>query len=250
MKYNAAHADGMRIAGKKLAEIFSTTETYITDTIDRGLTKNDINQHIKTEMKRLQCKPLFLGHDAGRGPFPKESIVSLNEEIVHAIPDDTKVTREDLITVDIGIVYNGFCADAARTYTYTDNKEHQLLKQATEEAFFACTQIIKTGVDIYTIGKTIERVANKYNVTIIEELTGHGIGRTMWEPPHIFQVPYEHYILKENKTVCIEPIFSLGSSQIHTMPDNWTLVTEDGSLAAQYEHMILVTKNGCEILTA
>lgn len=247
---NTQFQHGMRESGKRLAEILRNTVVYITNTIDTGLTKNDVNTFIVQEMQRLDCRPLFLGHDAGSGPFPKESIVCINEEIVHAIPDDTPLTAKDLITIDIGIAYNGFCTDAARTLSFDkENKQHTRLIQATEDAFEAACRIIRGGVDIYHIGKVIENTAHRHNVRVVESLTGHGIGRKMWEPPHIFQIPYEHGILPTGKTVAIEPIFSLGSSTIHTGADHWVLSTQDKSLAAQYENTLLITEKGCEVLT-
>jgi methionyl aminopeptidase len=250
--YNRKFTRGMTKAGKRLAQILSSTEGFITDNIDKtDFTKNHINDFIVDQMKQLNCEPLFLGHDpgAGSGPYPKESIVCLNEEIVHSIPTDKKINKDDLITVDIGIRYEGYCADAARTYTFTNNPLHLQLKNATEEAFFEACKIIKAGIDTYEIGKVIKKIADKYDTYVMKDLTGHGIGTEMWEPPHIFQYPYTHDKLVENQVICIEPIFSLGTDKMKTMPDKWTLVTKDGSLAAQYENMLLVTKTGCQVLT-
>jgi methionyl aminopeptidase len=129
------------------------------------------------------------------------------------------------------------------------SKDHQILTDSTKEAFFNALDIISAGVDIYEVGKVIRNTARKYGVKAIPDLTGHGIGKNMWESPFIFNIPFEHYRLNANRAVAIEPIFTAGNTTTKTLHDNWTIITADRSLSAHYEDTIFIGENGAKVVT-
>lgn len=194
-------------------------------------------------------KPAFKGFKG----FPATLCTMINSEIVHGIPDARKLEKGDILSVDCGVIYKGFITDAAFTTIVGGDMAHPeraRFSQCVYEALQAGCAAAKTGNYTGDIGNAIESVIKKGGYQLVKEFTGHGIGTVMWEDPHIFNYgrPGTGARLKENMTICIEPIVSMGNPANKTLRDGWTVVTLDGRDACQWEHCGIVTKNGLEIL--
>ncbi len=196
-------------------------------------------------------KPSFLGFNN----YPAALCVSVNEEIVHALPSKQKtIKRGDIISLDLGFYKNGFHADAALSFALgaVDSRTKKLLK-ITKEALDLAISIIKPGISLKTVSMLIQNTIERNGFFVIKELTGHGIGRQLHEDPYVLNYNSSRekgIILREGMTIAIEPMASLGTGAIKKGKDGFAYVTKDGSLSAHFEHTIAVTKKGAEILTA
>lgn len=234
----------MRVAGK----IVGDTHNYIKDFIKPGITTKELDKLAEDFIRSKDAIPSFKNYEG----FPNSICTSINEEVVHGIPSNRKLENGDIISIDIGANYKGYHGDSAWTYGIgTVNKEVEHLMKYTEEALFVGLKVIKDGIRVGDISNAIEVHAKKYNLSVIKELVGHGIGSSLHELPDIPNYGNKGLgpILKENMVIAIEPMLNLGTANICLEDDNWTIVTEDGKPSAHYEHTILVTKDGYEILT-
>ncbi|MDE5285513.1 MAG: type I methionyl aminopeptidase, partial [Buchnera aphidicola] len=185
--------------------------------------------------------------------FPKSICISINDVVCHGIPSECIVLKEgDIVNVDITVVKNGYHGDTSKMFCV--GKVSILAKrlcQITQESLYRALRIIKPGIKIYKIGETIQNYVENENFSVVKEYCGHGIGRNFHELPHILHYKNENNntILSEGMIFTVEPMINAGKSSVKCMKDNWTVKTKDRSLSAQYEHTILVTKNGCDILT-
>ncbi|MFA6423274.1 MAG: type I methionyl aminopeptidase [Patescibacteria group bacterium] len=235
----------MKTGGKYLAEILS----ILSEKIKPNISTQDIENWTIEFLKKNDIKSAFLGF----GGYPKNICVSINDEIVHGVPNSNKIIHDgDLVSLDMGINYNGYMTDMATTVAVgkiTD--EEKRLLEGTEMALTRVISEIKTGDRVGKIGQIIAQTAKEYNLKIIYELTGHGVGKKLHEDPIVYNYGNENNgpILNEGATIAIEPMFSLGSSKIITKSDKWTYSTQDGSKAAHFEKTIMFMKNGVEVLT-
>mgnify|MGYP000620533851 CR=1 FL=1 len=236
----------MRKAGAFLKSVMD----FLVSETKAGMRKIDLDKLADEKIRSLDCKPGFLGY---RG-FPKTLIVCKNDEIVHGIPNEDILNEGDLVTFDLGLIYKGFYSDKAVSFVLGGGEKNKLARdliKRTEEAFFSALEFCKEGFILNDISKAIEKVAKKYNLGIVKETTGHGIGKKLHEDPLIFN--FSNFDssdeLKEGMVFAIEPIFTLGSPKFRQKDDGWTLVTEDGSISAHYENTVLIKKNGYEVLT-
>ena len=221
----------------------------LKDIIKPGITTKEIDTYCYKFIKKRGAKPAFLGYDG----FPATACISLNDMVVHGIPDNTKLKNGDIVTVDTGAIVNGYYSDTAYTYIVgsVDKKTEEFVNN-TRKALYAGLSVIKEGIKLNEVCKAIEKVARENGYGVFEVLTGHGVGSDMHEDPFIPNYANhesEGIILKSGMTLAIEPMFSLGTKEVWLMPDEWGIVTRDGSLTAHFEHTILVTKDGYEILT-
>ena len=217
--------------------------------IKPGITTKEIDDYCYKFIKNRNAEPAFLGYDG----FPGTACISLNDMIVHGIPGNTKIKKGDIVTVDTGAIVHGYYSDTAYTYIVgkVDKKTEDLVNN-TRKALYKGLSVIKEGVKLNEVCKAIESVAKENGYGIFECLTGHGVGSDMHEDPFIPNLSNhesEGIILKAGMTLAIEPMFSLGTKEVWLMPDDWGIVTQDGSNCAHFEHTILVTKDGYEILT-
>ena len=195
--------------------------------------------------------PSFKGYDG----FPGSICTSINDEVVHGIPSDEVVLYNgDIISIDIGVIYKGFHSDSARTHAVGDiKKETMNLLEHTKQSLYEGLSVIKEGEKLSSISASIEKYAKKNNLGIVRELVGHGVGKSLHEAPDIPNYydknDYEDLTLKAGMTLAIEPMLTIGSPEIGILSDGWTIVTQSGKNAAHYEHTVLVTKDGYEILT-
>lgn len=235
----------MRYSGKVNYEI----RELLKDKIKEGITTEELDQFALEYMKNKGCSASFKGYEG----YPANICTSINEEIVHGIPSSRALKNGDIISVDIGVKYKGLHTDAACTYVVGSvNKEVEDLLNHTKESLYEGIKVIKEGIKLNEVCKAIEKVALKNNYGVIRELVGHGVGKQLHEDPYIPNYDNEEsndIILKSGMTLAIEPMFSLRSPKVWILDNRWTIATQDESPVAHFEHTVLVTKKGYEILT-
>ena len=222
----------------------------LKDVIKPGISTKEIDDYCRKFIEDRKAIPAFLGYDG----FPATACISVNDMIVHGIPNNTTILKDgDIVTVDTGAIVHGYYSDTAYTYIVgkVDKKTEKFVND-TRKALYEGISVVKEGIKLNEVCKAIERVARENGYGIFDFLTGHGVGTDMHEDPYVPNLSNhesEGIILKAGMTLAIEPMFSLGKSDAWIMPDNWGIITQDGSLTAHFEHTILVTKDGYEILT-
>ena len=221
----------------------------LKDFIKPGVTTKQIDQFVYDYITSHDAIPSFLGYQG----FPASACVSLNDMVVHGIPDNTIVKDGDIVTVDVGSLYKGYHSDSAYTYMVgnVEPKTKKLVEE-TRKALYEGLKQVKAGVKLNKVCTSIGQVAKDNGYGVFECLTGHGIGKHLHEDPYIPNLSNhesEGIILKSGMTLAIEPMFSLGTKEVWLLPDEWGIVTQDGSMSAHFEHTILVTEDGYEILT-
>ena len=234
----------MRQAGK----IVYQTHQYLIPFLKPGITTKEIDKlaedFIISKGATASCK----GYDG----FPGAICVSVNEEVVHGIPSNRKLKNGDIVKLDICACYKGYHGDSAWTYPIgeVDNKTKKLL-ELTEQALYIGLNEVKPGAKIGDIGYAIETFSNQNNLGIVRELSGHGIGNNLHEDPDIpnYGIKNTGITLKEGMTIAVEPMLNLGTPKIYLLDDDWTVITRDNKPSAHFEHTVLVTKDGYEILT-
>ncbi len=233
---------------KQAGNILHNTRMYLKDFIKEGITTKELDDLADKYIRDNGAIPSFNGYNS----FPKSICTSINEEVAHAIPSKRKLRNGDIITIDIGVNYKGYNADSAWTYKVGDvSKLKEKLINSTHEALFRGIEVVKDGAYIGDISDAINSVAIKNDLKVIKEITGHGIGINLHEEPDIPNYGEKNTgeILREGMVLAIEPAFSLGRRDIEILDDAWTIETCDNSPTAHFEHTIVVTKDGCEILT-
>jgi len=185
--------------------------------------------------------------------FPGANCISLNDEAVHGIPGDRRLKEGDLVKLDVTVEKDGYMADAAMTVPVGQiSPQAEQLMLCAERAFRKAMLVARAGFRVFEIGKVVEREVRKSGFTVIRELGGHGIGRTIHELPHVpnYADPQAQQIMKEGLVITVEPIISSGSGRIFTAKDGWTLRTDDSALSAHFEHTLVVTSGAPILLTA
>jgi methionyl aminopeptidase len=234
----------MRDAGKILGEILAELEKHIKP----GITTEELDQIAEKMMTERGVKPAFKGYHG----FPASICTCVNDEVVHGIPNNLPLEEGDLLTIDSGVILDGFYSDSAITVGVGKIKpEAQKLIDTATKALEKAMAIARPGIRTNALSRAIEETVRKQGFDIVKELSGHGIGVALHEDPYILNYEEEHLgpILQAGMTFAIEPIITLGSARIKTLKDGWTIVTKDGSLAVQVEHTIAITEKGAEILT-
>lgn len=234
----------MRIAGK----INYQTHKYIESNIRPNITTKYLNDIADKFIRDKGGIPTFLNYEG----YPASICISVNEEVVHGIPGNKKLKNGDIVSVDIGVIYEGMHSDSAWTYRVgTVTKEVDNLLKHTEEALFAGLNEIKAGVHLGDVSHKIETTAHKYNLGVVRELVGHGVGYKLHEDPDIpnYGEKGKGLVLKAGMTLAIEPMLNLGTRKIFICEDDWTIITQDNKPSAHFEHTVLVTEDGYEILT-
>lgn len=242
-----AEIASLRRGGRLLAEILQTLAASVAP----GRTPQDIERHAEALFAEHGVEPCFKGF---RG-YPNICCISVNEDVVHGIPNERVLTRGDLVTIDCGLWTDGLCTDSAVSVIVGGDAcgtaKTQNLNRITRKALYAGIREIKPGAKTGDIGHAIQKVVEGAGLSIIKELTGHGIGETLHEEPQILNYGKRGtgQALVPGMVLCIEPIVSAGERFIHTKEDHWTIEIKDGSWGCQWEHMVLVTPHGHEILT-
>lgn len=235
----------MRRAGVILAESLQLAEKVIKP----GITTREIDSIVEEYIRQNGATPSFKGY----GDFPASICSSLNSEVVHGIPNSTKLKDGDIISIDIGVCYNGFHADAARTFAVGDISDNakELIK-VTRDSFFEGIKFAKEGYRLFDISSAIQNYVESNGFSIVKKYVGHGIGENLHEEPQIpnYGVAGKGPRLLEGMTLAIEPMVNEGSDDVKVLSNKWTVVTIDGKLSAHYENTILITDNDPEILTS
>ena len=234
----------MREAGMMV----SKTHKYLKPFIKEGITTKELDKLAEDYIRSMGGVPTCKGYEG----FPATLCTSINEEVVHGIPSKRKLKKGDIITVDMVIGYKGYQGDAAWTYAVGDiSKEKEYLMEHTEKALYEGIKQVKPGNHIGDISNAVQTYAEKHHLGVVKELVGHGIGTEMHEEPDVpnYGVKGTGPKLKPGMVICIEPMLNLGTPKIYLLEDDWTIITRDNKPAAHYEHTILVTENGYEILT-
>ncbi len=236
--------DLMRKAGK----IVYQTHQYLKQYLKPGITTKELDELAEAYIRSQDAIPSFKGYNG----FPAAICTSINEEVVHGIPSDYKLKEGDLISIDIGADYHGYHGDSAWSYGIGKiSEEKSYLLEHTKQSLYEGLKQVKPGNRIGDIGWAIEKYAREHHLGVIRELVGHGVGNHLHEEPDIPNYGLAHTgpILKEGMTIAIEPMLNLGTRRVYMLDDEWTIVTEDGKPSAHFEHTVLVTNNGYEILT-
>ncbi len=243
--------DILREANLIVADVLSELEAMV----EPGVTTNQLNQKAAELTKKHGAKSAFLGYPApspGVEAFPGLICASLNDAIVHGIPNDVPLKEGDILSVDYGCEHKGFFGDSARTIPVGDiSDETQRLLDVTKASLEAAIEQCQAGNRIGDISNAVQTVVEKAGFGIVREFVGHGIGRNMHEPPHVpnFGRQGQGRVLKPGLVIAIEPMVTIGSFETKLLEDGWTAVTRDGSLAAHFEHSVAITADGPIVLS-
>jgi methionyl aminopeptidase len=242
--------ESMRIGGAMLARVLQ----LLSKSAVAGITPKELSALANRELKALGGEPAFLGveGDVGVKPYPDIICISVNDQVQHSIPTDIPLQSGDVVNFDFGVRYQGMITDAGITVGVGKlSEEDTRLITTTAAALDAAINVVKAGVRVGTVSATIQAVLERGGLGIVRELVGHGVGHDLHEDPEIPNYGHRNTgpKLREGMTIAIEPITTLGRHGIYIDWDGWTIRTEDKSKSAQFEHTLLVTKTGCEVLT-
>lgn len=235
----------MRESCKILSEIHAKMGEFIKP----GISTKEIDIYGESLIRKAGCIPNFLNYEG----YPASVCVSVNDEVVHGIPNKHKILKEgDIVSLDCGCIYKGYHSDAARTYGVGKiSEEAQLLMDRTKQSFFEGIKYACAGNHLYDISNAIDSYISQFGYGIVRELVGHGIGTSLHEDPQIpnFRQAKKGIRLEKGMTLAVEPMISMGTSEVDWSSDGWTVTTKDHSYAAHYENTILITDGEPEILT-
>lgn len=247
---SASDIEGMRIAGRLASEVLD----YLTPFVQVGVTTNHLDQLAHDYITQVQqAIPAPLNYSpGGYSPYPKSICTSVNHVVCHGIPNDKELKKGDTLNIDITVIKDGWHGDTSRMFHLGEvSIQAKRLSKLTYEAMWHGILKVKPGATVGDIGAAIQRFAEPQGLSIVREFCGHGIGRGFHEEPQILHYgrPGTLETLQEGMIFTIEPMINAGKRDIKDMPDGWTIVTKDRSLSAQWEHTVLVTATGYEVLT-
>lgn len=235
----------MRDAGRIVAQ----THAELQKALKPGITTQELDRLAEDFILSKGAKPAFKGYLG----YPASICASINEEVVHGIPGLRKLQNGDIISIDIGTVINGYFGDSAVTLPVGDiSKEAQELLEVTEKSLYSGITQAQVNNRLTDISHAIQKYVEERNFSVVRDYVGHGIGSNMHEEPQIpnFGQPGRGPRLKPGMTLAIEPMVNIGTYEVKTLLDNWTVITKDKSLSAHFEHTIAITDRGPEILTS
>lgn len=237
----------MKIAGRITGEALLVAREVIRE----GITTKELDDKIRLYIKKCGAQPTFLGY----GGFPGSACISINDEVIHGIPSHSRILKNgDIVKIDVGATYKGFTGDSAVTIPVGDvSQEAKKLIDVTRESFFKGIEAIEKTENprLGDIGFAIQNYAESNGFSVVREFVGHGVGKELHEDPNVpnFGTPGRGTRIYPGMTLAIEPMINAGEQFVRTLKDGWTVVTQDGSLSAHYEHSIAVTENGVILLT-
>lgn len=234
----------MRQSGKILRQTFDLLEVYIKD----GIKTSEIDDIAKDFILKNNAYPTFLNYNG----YPRNICISIDEEVVHGIPGKRKLCDGQIVSIDIGVNFEGFNTDAARTYGVGKiSLEKQNLIDVTKQCFFEAVKNLKSGSRVSEIGKAVQKYAESFGYGVVRALVGHGVGRELHEDPQIpnFITSSSGAILKKGMTIAIEPMINMGTYDVSWQNDGWTVITKDHKPSAHYENTVIITDDGVEIIT-
>jgi methionyl aminopeptidase len=245
---NAAELEKMRQAGRLNAQVLEAVKAMIRP----GVTTGELNAMAEGMIRKNGATPIFKGYP-GSYPYPAALCISVNEELVHGIPGKRKLKEGDIVSVDCGVLLNGFVGDSAFTVGVGEiSPEAQRLIKVTEQALYEGIAKMRVGNRAGDVSAAIQRYVESHNFYVTREYTGHGVGREMHEGPQVpnYGTPGHGLALQPGMTIALEPMVLVGTPRTRVTPDQWTVVSADGSLTAHYEHSVAVTEGEPLILTA
>ena len=233
---------------KQAGNIVALVHAAMKEAVKEGVTTKELDELAYKIIKENKADPTFLGYHG----FPATICASVNEQVVHGFPSaDVILKKGDIISIDVGATYKGFVGDSAWTYPVGEiSDEKKMLLEATEKALFSGLEFMKSNEKLENVAGAIEDVAKSYNLGIVRQYGGHGVGREMHEDPFVFNYRTNNpLILQNGMVIAIEPMLNLGCDDVEVLDDNWTVVTKDKKPSAHFEHTVHVTDDGPEILT-
>lgn len=234
----------MRKAGRIVAE----TLAMVAEVVRPGLTTGDLDRLIEEFIRSKGAVPAFKDYQG----FPASACISIDDEVVHGIPGKRVIREGEIVSIDVGSIYQAFYGDTARTYAVGEiSEEKASLMRCTEECLFAGIDKARSGNKLGQISAAVQRVAESQGYSVVRQLVGHGIGRKMHEEPQVpnYGSPNDGPVLDAGIVLAIEPMINMGTHNVRTLPDGWTVVTADGQPSAHFEHTVAITDNGPDILT-
>ncbi len=214
-----------------------------------GISTLDIDRKGDEMIREMGCIPNFKNYNG----YPASICVSVNDEVVHGIPSRDRILMDgDIVSLDAGLIYKGYHSDAARTHAVGEiSEEARLLIERTRQSFFEGIRNARAGAHLYDISNAIDGYISQFGYGIVRDLVGHGIGTSLHEDPQVpnFRQRRKGIRLVPGMTLAVEPMINLGRADVEWLDDDWTVVTEDGSISAHYENTILITEGEPEILT-
>lgn len=242
---SAREIELMREAGKILADVHD----QLAEIIKPGISTMDIDKKGEELIRSYHCIPSFLNYNG----YPASICVSVNDEVVHGIPNKKRILLEgDIVSLDAGVIYEGYHSDAARTVAVGKiSEEARNLIEVTKQSFFEGIKYAKEGYHLHDISAAIEDYVIAHGYSCVRDLVGHGIGTDLHEEPQIpnFRQKRRGIKLQAGMTLAIEPMVNVGRYDVCWLDDDWTVVTEDGSLSAHYENTVLITTGAPEVLS-
>lgn len=242
---NSEHIKNLKESGSILSRVLDELGLMIKP----GVTPEQLNQYVIKRLKELDGIPSFLGYNG----FPAALCTSVNDRVIHGIPDNTPLEEGDIIGCDLGVTHKGMISDSARTFAVgmiPGNIEKLLV--ITREALFAGINAVKPGGRIRDISKAVSETVRPHGYGIVHSFCGHGVGFEVHEEPQIpnnYPSRGKNPRMKPGMVLAIEPMINLGTAEIDILDDNWTVVTQDGLYSAHFEHTVVVTETGFEIMT-
>jgi methionyl aminopeptidase len=234
---------------REASQILVQTRQALFEMIQPGISTEALDQIADRTIRTLGGIPSFKDYEG----YPNSICTSVNDVVIHGIPSKKVILKEgDIISIDIGVNVKGYHADSAFTYPVGKiSDEAQTLLDITEKALYIGIEQAFPGNHVSNIGHAIEQYIKPYGYGIVETFTGHGIGKDLHEAPQVlnFGPKNQGPKLKPGMTICIEPMVNLGTKDVQVLQDGWTVVTKDKRLSAHFEHMVLITEDGCEIMT-
>jgi len=245
IKIKSLHeVEKMRAAGKIVAEVFEVLKPLIVP----GITTRELDKIAAEHIKKSGAVCSFYNYSG----YPGHVCISVNEEVIHGIPGKRKLADGDIVSVDVGACIDGYHGDAARTFAVGQiSPEAKKLIEVTEESFWRGIDFACPGNRIGDISANVQKVVEENGFSVVRDFVGHGIGSTLHEEPEVPNYGTEGRgpRLVPGMTIAVEPMVNIGTYQVNTLSDDWTVVTADGKLSAHYENTILITNNGAEVLT-
>ena len=233
---------------EKAGKIVYETHQYLKPYIKDGITTKELDTLAEAFIRSKGATPSCLGFEG----YPATLCISINKEVVHGIPSSRKLKNGDIVTLDICACYKGYHGDSAWTYAVGEiSDDAKYIMKHTEESLYKGLNEIKPGKHFGDISHAVEEWATKYNLGVVKELTGHGVGHELHEDPAIpnYGKAGSGPVIKEGMVFAVEPMLTLGSPDIVMLDDGWTIETDDEKLSAHFEHTVVVTKDGYRILT-
>ena len=234
---------------RKANQIVRDTLSLVEEKIKAGMTTAQVDRIVFDYITKCGAVPSFLGYEG----YPASACVSIDDEVVHGIPDAARRIEEgQIVSVDVGSIYKGYNGDAARTFAIGEiSAEKRRLIDVTKQSFFEGVKVLKAGARLGDLGHAIQSYVESNGFSVVRALCGHGIGTDMHEDPEVlnFGKPGHGLRLKAGMTIAIEPMVNAGTYQVYMLDNGWTVVTADGRPSAHYENTVAITEDGVEILS-